>query len=335
MAIPNAPTAPTAAADPAHLLEACGEAPGNLCRFVAERTDSVGLAKTADWLARTPLRIFCVVVGAWLLNLLTRRVIRRVSARIEGSEESGRLQRLRERAPGVFLNTGGVNLRAAARAKTVALVLRSIASVIIWGFAFVYVLGAAGLNLGPLLAGAGVAGVALGFGAQSLVRDFLSGLFLLIEDQFGVGDVVDVGDASGVVEQLTLRTTRLRGADGTVWHVPNGQILRVGNMSQQWAMALVEVSVAPNADVEKVSDLLQSAADDVWDRPDARIDVRERPEVLGIEYLGPDAMTIRVQGKTRPGSQWRIGRLLRERFAEVLVEEGIPLPSARYLRPGA
>lgn len=320
------------AADPVRLVEACGDDPGNVCRFVADRSDSIGLAKAADWLARTPLRIILVIIGAWILNWLTRRLIRRISAQIEGSEESGRLLRLRERAPGVFLNTGGVNLRAASRARTVALVLRSIASAIIWGFAFVYILGAAGLNLGPLLAGAGVAGVALGFGAQSLVRDFLSGLFLLIEDQFGVGDVVDVGDATGVVEQLTLRTTKLRGADGTVWHVPNGQILRVGNMSQQWAMALVDVSVAPNADAEQVVDLLGRAAEEVWARPDARGDVRERPEVLGIEYLGPDALTIRVQGKTRPGSQWKVGRLLRERFADVLVEADVPLPNASFIR---
>src|SRR5699024_8630003 len=125
---------------------------------------------------------------------------------IEGSEESGRLRRLRERMPGVFLDTGGVNIRAAARARTIGIVLRSICSAIIWSFAFIYVLAALGLDLRPLLAGAGVAGVALGFGAQSLVRDFLSGIFLLIEDQFGVGDFVDAGEATGVVEQITLRT---------------------------------------------------------------------------------------------------------------------------------
>lgn len=318
--------------DPERLLEACGEHPGNVCRFVADRSDSVGFAKTADWLARTPLRIVLVIIGAWIINWLIRRVIRRLSSRIEGSEESGRLQRLRARAPGVFMNTGGVNLRAAARARTVALVLRSIASAIVWGFAFVYVLAALGLNLGPLLAGAGVAGVALGFGAQSLVRDFLSGLFLLIEDQFGVGDIVDVGEATGTVEQLTLRTTKLRAVDGTVWHVPNGQILRVGNMSQQWAMALVDVSVAPDADAEAVVAVLERAAEEVWERPEARAHVRERPEVLGIEYLGPDAMTIRVQGKTRPGSQWRVSRMLRERIAEVLIEEGVPLPTSTFIR---
>lgn len=320
------------AIDPVRLVEACGDEPGNACRFVLERTDSVGAAEIVDWLTRTPLRMLSIIVVAWILDWFVRRLIKRFAARIEGSEESGALRRWRQRMPGVFFDTGGVNMRAAARAKTIGIVLRSICSAIIWGFAFVYVLAALGLDLRPLLAGAGVAGVALGFGAQSLVRDFLSGIFLLIEDQFGVGDVIDVGEASGVVEQITLRTTRLRGTDGTVWHVPNGQIVRVGNMSQQWARALVDMSVDPNADLEQVVALLAGAADEVWARAENRADVFERPEVLGIEYLGPDAATIRVQGKTRAGAQWRINRQLRERFAEVLLGAEVPLPPASFLR---
>src|SRR5699024_4285902 len=157
--------APLSAVDPDRLVEACGEAPGNVCRFVLERTDSVRTAELVDWFTRTPLRVLCVVVGAWILDRLVRRVIRRFSARIEGSEESGRLRQLRERMPGVFLDTGGVNVRAAARARTIGIVLRSICSAVIWSFAFIYVLAALGLDLRPLLAGAGVAGVALGFGA--------------------------------------------------------------------------------------------------------------------------------------------------------------------------
>jgi len=326
-------TLPTAAVEPARLTEACGERPGNACRFVIEHVDSVGLAKVADWLTGTPLAVLSVLVGAWVLNRVMRRVIRRFAARIEGSERSGRLKRLRERTPSVFLDTGGVNLRAAARAKTIAIVLRSLCSGIIWGFAFVYVLDALGLDLGPLLAGAGVAGVALGFGAQSLVKDFLSGLFMLIEDQYGVGDVIDVGEATGTVEQVTLRTTRLRDANGTVWHVPNGQILRVGNKSQQWARAIVDVNVAPAADLDRAAELIQTAAEAVWEQADARADVLERPEVLGIEYLGPDAVTIRVQGKTRPGAQWRVSRLLRVRIAETLAAAEVPLPPANFVRP--
>ncbi|MBX3283902.1 MAG: mechanosensitive ion channel family protein [Acidimicrobiales bacterium] len=316
-------------------LEACGPDPGVACRWVADATNSVGLAKVADWLTGTPLQIVLVLLGASVLNRIVRRVIRRFAQRIEGSHEpGGRLHRLRDRTPSLLLSTGEVNLRSAARAQTIALVLRSITSSVIWGFASIYVLGALGLDLGPLLATAGVAGVALGFGAQSLVRDFLSGMFLLIEDQYGVGDVVDLGEASGVVEQVTLRSTRLRDQNGTVWHVPNGQILRVGNKSQQWARAVLDVAVAPNADLEAAAAVIGRAAEAVWDLPEAKPDVLDRPEVLGLEYLGPDAATIRVQGKTRPGGQWRVSRLLRVRIAEALSEAGIDLPPSNYIRPG-
>jgi small conductance mechanosensitive channel len=321
--------------DLARRLEACGPAPGNVCRFVADHSHSVGLAKAADWLVGTPLRVLLVIVGAWVLNRLVRRAIRRFAARIEGSAESGRLRRWRERTPQVLLSTGEVNLRSAARAQTIAIVLRSLASGVIWTFAFVYVLAAVGLELGPLLAGAGVAGVALGFGAQSLVKDFLSGIFMLIEDQFGVGDVVDVGEASGTVELVTLRVTRLRDQNGTVWHVPNGEIRRVGNKSQQWARAVLDIAVAPTADLEKAAQVIGAAAEAVWELDEAKPDVLDTPEVLGLEYLGPDAATIRVQGKTRPGAQWRVSRLLRTHIADALAGAGIDLPPSTFVRnPG-
>src|SRR5690606_37796789 len=139
---------------------------------------------------------------------------------------------------------------ASQRVEALAMVLRSVASFVIWLVAAFLILSELGVNLGPLLAGAGIVGVALGFGSPTLVRDFLSGIFILVEDQFGVGDVVDVGEASGVVEAVSLRPTRLRSVDGTVWHVPNGEIRRVGNMSQHWSRALLDVQVAYQTDIE-------------------------------------------------------------------------------------
>ena len=133
--------------------------------------------------------------------------------------------------------------------------LRSIVAAAVWSIAVLTVLGELGINLGPLIAAAGIAGVALGFGAQSLVKDFLAGIFLLVEDQYGVGDIIDIGEVSGTlvtgtVEGVSLRATRLRSTNGTVWHVPNGTILRVGNMSQQWARALLDVSVVYGSDLD-------------------------------------------------------------------------------------
>jgi len=313
--------------------EACSPKVGNACRFVFEHTDSVGLAKAADWLTRAPLKIVLVVVGAFLVNRSVRRAIRRFTAQLEGSAESGRISRWRSRNRSAFLSVGEVNPRAKARAQTLSAVLRSVCSAVIGTIAMIYVFGALGLQLGPLLAGAGVAGVALGFGAQSLVKDFLSGIFMLIEDQYGVGDVVDIGEASGVVEEVTLRVTRLRDQNGTVWHVPNGQVQRVGNMSQQWARAVVDVAIAPGSDMEKAVAVIGAAAADVWALPQAADDVLDEPEVLGLEYLGPDAATVRVQGKTRPGAQWRVSRLLRVHVAEALAEAGVELPPANFIRP--
>lgn len=326
---------PADAAEAARRLEACGEEPANVCRFVVDRTNSVWFAKLADWVTGPASQVIVVIIGAWILNRVVRRAIKRFASRIEGSTGSGRLERWRSRTPSIFLNTGEVNLRASARAQTIAAVLRSLCSGIIWTFAIIYVLGALGLNLGPLLAGAGVAGVALGFGAQSLVRDFLSGIFMLIEDQFGVGDVVDLGDASGTVELVTLRVTRVRDQNGTVWHVPNGEIRRVGNKSQQWARAVLDVAVSPTADLDKAAQVILRAAEEVWEKAEAKPDVLGKPEVLGIEYLGPDAATIRVQGKTRPGAQWRVSRLLRVQFADALAKAGIDLPPSTFIRsPG-
>jgi small-conductance mechanosensitive channel len=325
-----------APADAAGLAEACSAKPGNACKFVYEQTGSVGLAEFADWLTDVPLQILWILLIAWVVNQVVKRAIRRFGDRISGMQANpGRRRRRFGRSDHPpFVDTGEVNLRSAARAQTITGVLRSVATGFIGIFAMIYILGVLGLNLGPLIAGAGVVGVALGFGAQSLVRDFLSGFFMLIEDHFGVGDVVDLGEAQGTVEQVTLRVTRLRDQNGTVWHVPNGEVRRVGNKSQQWARAVLDIAVSPNADLERAAEVIGTAAGAVWELPEALPDVLGTPEVLGIEYLGPDAATIRVQGKTRPGAQWRVSRLLRVRIAEALAEAGIDLPPSTFVRQG-
>ena len=320
--------------DAAGLAEACSPKPGNACKFVYEQTGSTGLAELVDWFTDVPLQILWVLIVAWVLNRVVRRAIRRFGDRISGMAESPTTRRFRSKSHPPFIDTGEVNLRSAARAQTITGVLRSVATGVIGVFAVIYILGIMGWDLGPLIAGAGVIGVALGFGAQSLVRDFLSGFFMIIEDHFGVGDVVDLGEASGTVEQVTLRVTRLRDQNGTVWHVPNGEVRRVGNKSQQWARAVLDIPVSPNADLERAALVIGAAAAAVWEMDEAKPDVLGTPEVLGLEYLGPDAATIRVQGKTRPGAQWRVSRLLRVRIAESLAEAGIDLPPSTFIRPG-
>ena len=185
-----------------------------------------------------------------------------------------------------------------------------------WSIAIITILGELGINLGPLIAGAGIAGIALGFGAQSLVKDFLAGIFIIVEDQYGVGDIIDVGElsntpVSGTVESVSLRSTKLRSVNGTVWHVPNGTVLRVGNMSQQWARALLDVSVAYGSDLDLAQAEIKRVADELWHDPAWAGQVLEEPEVWGVEDLAPDGVTIRLVVKTQPAEQFKVLRELR------------------------
>jgi small conductance mechanosensitive channel len=314
-----------ASGDP--LTEACGDDPGSACRFVFEQTSTEWLAKFVDFLVTRPLKILLIVVLAWVLAKITRRLIRRFTAQLAGSAESGRIRRARNRTPSVLLSQQQPSLRSAARAETISQVLRSLSNAVIYTFAAVYVMAELGLQLGPLIAGAGIAGVALGFGAQSLVRDFLSGMFMLIEDQYGVGDVIDCGEATGTVEAVSLRTTRLRDVNGTVWHVPNGEIRRVGNKSQQWARALLDILVAHDTDVDHANEVLKEVADRVAAEPPLVGDVLEEPEVWGVENLAPEGITLRLVVKTRPGAQWGVMRALRIAIQETFTREGIRMPA--------
>jgi len=185
------------------------------------------------------------------------------------------------------------------------------------------------VNIGPIIAGAGIVGLALGFGAQSLVSDFLSGMFMLLEDQYGIGDVVDVGDATGTVEAVTLRVTRLRDVNGTVWYVRNGEILRVGNMSQNWARTVLDVGVTYAEDLAHVQRVLADVAHDLWDDEDFKGRVIEEPSVWGVQELGPDGVLVRVALKTAPLEQWAVAREMRQRIKARFDLEGIEVPFAQ------
>jgi moderate conductance mechanosensitive channel len=235
-----------------------------------------------------------------------------------------RMGAVRRRTPAALLETGETSLRAEQRIDALSSVLRSVVTFVIWLVALLMCLGEVGIDLAPLLAGAGVLGVAIGFGSQSLVRDFLSGMFILIEDQFGVGDIVDLGpDASGAVEAVSLRTTRLRAVDGTVWHVPNGEIRRVGNQSQHWSRALIDIEVAYETDIDHAQEVIASVAHEIAETDS---DVLDEPEVWGVEALGANGVMIRLVVKTRPSQQYRVSRELRARLKSAFEREGIEIP---------
>ena len=257
-----------------------------------------------------------IVLGAAIVSRLARRGIKRTLVRLG----QGGLQ---ERARSALRETEELSRRSEQRVEALATVLRSVATAVIWTFAGFMILGQLGIDLGPLLAGAGVVGLAIGFGSQALVRDFLAGLFILVEDQFGVGDVVDLGEASGKVEAVSLRTTRVRSIDGVLWHVPNGEIRRVGNKSQHWSRALLDVQVAYGTDLAHARAVIKRVADEVWRKGDAVI---TEPEIWGVESLGANGIDIRLAVDTKPSEQWDVSRELRERLAQALEAEGIEIP---------
>jgi moderate conductance mechanosensitive channel len=307
-------------------VEACGprSEQGWLCRTVFDVTDNQRAAEIADAFA-VPVRILVTIIVAYLAVRLSRFVIRRLVNRLLREETAQRISRFRRRTGLAMLDTSPMpQVRRAQRTETLSVIMRSIASVVIWTIAVFAILDALGVNAAALVAGAGVIGVAIGFGAQNLVRDFLNGIFIVLEDQYGVGDVIDAGPAIGTVEGVSLRTTRLRDVSGIVWHIPNGQIMRVGNQSQQWSRALLDIPVAPSADVTKAIGLIKAAADDLAQDSKFRGAVLAEPEVWGVDDIAIDKIVLRVVIKTRPLEQWRVARELRGRVLRSFAMSGIP-----------
>jgi small conductance mechanosensitive channel len=298
---------------------------GILCETVLDLTGNEALARASDlWIAR-PARILLILGLAWLVGRLVRRGLRRFTRGLAAARAD--VAGAGERTPGSLLRTSPVaTARAAQRAETIGALLGSVAGFAIWTVAVLMVFGELGLQLGPLLAGAGIVGIALGFGAQNLVRDFLSGIFMLIEDQYGVGDVIDAGPATGTVEGVSLRTTRLRDVEGNVWHIPNGAITRVANKSQQWSRALLDIQVAYGTDTARAATVIKEVADATWKDPEWESEILEEPEVWGVESLDADGVTIRLVVKTVPLSQWKVARELRARIKRAFDDEGIEIP---------
>ncbi|HET9724641.1 MAG TPA: mechanosensitive ion channel family protein [Actinomycetota bacterium] len=270
----------------------------------AENTDQ-------GWFWEWGLSVIVVLVVAILITIVIQVLVRRFRRKLEGSPSF----------------TQELNLQ---RIATLTGALSTAGLAATWTIATLVVLGELGVNMAPIFASAGVVGVALGFGAQSIVRDTLSGFFILLENQFGVGDVVEVqttaNPVGGKVEGLSLRITTLRAFDGTLHLVPNGNIQLVSNKSRGWARAIVDVRVAYGEDVDRVRGVLEELFEEVRIDPALSDWIREGPSVLGIETLSDYAQVVRVIADTRPSKRWDTERALRERIARRLDAEGIRVP---------
>ena len=264
-------------------------------------------ARTVQFLVERPLKILAILLGAWLVSRLGSRVAKRA------------VRSLAKRAP-ARATTPRTELRTETLAGTLARLIRLVVFIV----AGLLILGVLGVNLTPLLAGAGVVGIAVGLGTQSLIRDMVAGMFIIGEDQYGVGDIIDInGQEQGVVEDVNLRSTRLRSVDGTVWFVSNGQITRVGNSSMEYSRAIVDVPLVYGVDMSRVQAVATEVAAAMADDPEWTELLLEAPQVWGIQTLDVSGPTLRMVVKTVPTGQGPAGRELRARILERLTSEGL------------
>lgn len=268
------------------------------------------------------LVIVVAILARWLLirsiRGMTRRILDRAKQRRDKNSRADRI---------IAAATLANQERYEQRTATLGSLLSSIATVTIAVIAVLTIFGILNIPLGPILASAGIGGVALGFGAQSLVKDFLSGLFMILEDQYGVGDVIDTGEVTGTVEEVGLRITRLRDGNGQVWYVRNGEIVRVGNLTQGWSTAIADVPIATEADAGAAITVLEAAIAGMADDPEFSPVLLEAPQVIGVNLVTATAIEIRITAKTAPNKHWGVQRALLERGVAALAAAGIPAPA--------
>ena len=259
------------------------------------------------WLLSTGIQIaitlVIAVVVTWLVGFLIKRALRRTE-KAKAPEEIAHAKRL----------------------KTVLGALRLLAGVVIWVIAGITILGQLEISIGPILAGLGVVGIAVGFGAQNLVRDFLGGIFIIVENQLRVGDIVRIGDAMGTVEALSLRITQVRGLNGHLFTVPNGEIKMVENMTFKWSRAIVQVGVAYRSNIEKVIEALHKALEDLKSAETVGPYLLDTPQIKAIDDFAASSLDVALWIKTRPAQQWDVGRTARRYIKARFDEAGIEIP---------
>ncbi|MEZ0090430.1 mechanosensitive ion channel family protein [Streptacidiphilus sp. EB129] len=300
---------------------------------LTDATNSAGQAVgyvSANWegWVTGAVKILFILVIALVVRAVIRTMISKMVARMAHGRPDHHQPAL---ITGLLENAE----RRKQRSQAMGSVLRSVASFTVMGTGALTALSVLGINLAPLLASAGVAGVAIGFGARNLVTDFLSGVFMILEDQYGVGDQIDTGVATGTVLEVGLRVTKLRGAGGEIWYIRNGEVKRIANMSQGWSTATVEVPVGYHEDLVLVERLIQNAAEEMSKDEPWSEQLWEPAKVLGVDSLTAESVVVQVSAKTMPGKSIPVARELRQRIKAALDEGGIRmgvlpgLPAAR------
>ncbi len=289
------------------LTGSCGDNPGIACRLTWDLSHSTNAAQLVDVYLAGPAnrvgRIVFIIILALLVRTVLCRLLNRVAERAATATlpvaPNGRVQKA-----AVVVHAAGLERRS-QRARALGSILRSAISAIVFGIAALTILGILGFDLAPLLASTTVLGVALGFGAQNLVRDYLAGILMLVEDHYGVGDTINAGVATGTVEAMTLLTTEVRDVNGVVWHIRNGTIDSVGNESQGWSRAVIDYPVPYGEDLARIRHLMEQAAVSLYRERGWRKVMLEKPEVWGAQELSSKEVTMRIVAKTAPMRQGR------------------------------
>jgi len=272
-----------------------------------QEVEVIGAERVVNWLLTSGLRIAFIVVGALIVMRILRFLITKIRRFFEDDDPATKSEREK-------------------RAETLTRTLANFATIAIWFFAGMMILKELGVDIGPILAGAGIAGLAIGFGAQSLVKDFLSGIFIVVENEYRVGDVVKIADTAGLVEKITLRTTTLRDLEGKVHIIPNGEITVVTNMTKEWSRFLIDVGVAYKEDVDHVMEVLKEVGEGMEKDETFGVLILEPLQILGVDSFGDSSVNIRVMFTTQPLQQWTVGREFRRRIKKVFDEKGIEIP---------
>jgi small conductance mechanosensitive channel len=308
------------------LTSSCGNDPGIACRLVWDLSHSSNAAELVKVYLAGPAsrigRIVFIIVLALLVRSVLCRLLNRMAERAATVSLPGTATSRVHKAA-VAVHAAGLERRS-QRARALGSILRSGVSAVVFGIAALTILGILGFDLAPLLASTTVLGVALGFGAQNLVRDYLAGILMLVEDHYGVGDTINAGVATGTVEAMTLLTTQVRDVSGVVWHIRNGTIDSVGNESQGWSRAVIDYPVPYGEDLARIRQLMEQAAGGLYRERGWRKVMLEKPEVWGAQELSSKEVTMRIVAKTAPMRQLEVARELRARVKAVLDAAGVP-----------
>jgi len=315
------------------LVSACGSEPGFVCKWVWEASGNERLAEIIGWGVARPLKVVLILLAAVVVNRLLKNTIEGVVNRLVESrsekESAAESDALVARVGRRARKLTGIHERAERsrqRARTLGGLFRTTTTVAVYVLALLLALGEIGFDLGPLIAGAGIVGFAVGFGAQSMVSDIIAGIFILVEDQYAEGDWVDLGDASGTVEGVNLRTTVLRDIAGSQWVVPNGEIRQVCNFSQDFGKTVLDVDVAYDTDIDLAASVIKEVADKLWRENLESATIIEEPQIAGVQNFGADSISIRLVVKTEAGEQWATGRQIRARLKKAFDANGIEIP---------